>query len=74
VEFPCDSAVAAFVPLQGGTPRAVTGQRDWRKAPISRPLGWTSDGKARVRVFGKPGVQLIDPHSVRHLHAKQVGC
>jgi hypothetical protein len=73
-EFPCDSAVAVFVPAQGGTPRVVTGQRDWRKAPISRPLGWTHHGKARVRVFGKPGVQLIDPHVLRPLRVKPLSC
>jgi hypothetical protein len=72
--FPCDSAVAVFVPLGGGTPRVVTGQLDWRKAPISRPLGWTHDGKARVRVFGERGVQLIDPRSVRPLQVKRTSC
>jgi len=72
--FPCDSAVAVFVPLRGGTPGVVTGQLDWRKAPMSRPLGWTADGRARVRVFGKRGVQLIDPDSVRRLHVKRSSC
>lgn len=73
-DFPCDSAVAVFVPVRGGTSRVVTGQLDWRKAPISRPLGWTRDGKARVRVFGKRGVQLIDPSSVRRLRVKPTRC
>jgi hypothetical protein len=73
-DFPCDSAVAVFVPMRGGSPRVVTGQLDWRKAPISRPLGWTRDGKARVRVFGKRGVQLIDPSSVRRLRVKPTRC
>jgi hypothetical protein len=72
--FPCDSAVAVFVPLGAGTPRVVTGQLDRRKAPISRPLGWTPDGKARVRVFGKRGVQSIDPRSVRGLRVKPTSC
>ena len=72
--FPCDSAVAVFVPLDGGKPRVVTGQLDWREAPLSSGLGWTRDGKARVRVFGKRGVQLIDPSEVRPLGARPTGC
>ena len=72
--FPCDSAVAVFVPAHGGTPRIVTGHRDWRKAPISRALGWTPDGKARIRVFGKPGIQLIDPASVLRVRAPSTSC
>jgi hypothetical protein len=72
--FPCDSAVAVFVPMRGGTARVVTGQLDWRKAPISRPLGWTAGGSARVSVFGKAGVQLIDPKSIRRLHVKPTSC
>jgi hypothetical protein len=51
-QYPCDSAAVVFVPAAGGTPRVVTGERDWRKAPGARPLGWTRDGKARVRVYG----------------------
>ena len=43
--FPCDSAVSVFLPVRGGTPRVVTGQLDWRKAPLSRALGWTRDAK-----------------------------
>jgi hypothetical protein len=73
-DFPCDSAVGVFVPLRGGTPRVVTGQLDWRKAPISRPLGWTRDGRARVKVFGRRGVQLVDPRSLRRLRAKRTSC
>jgi hypothetical protein len=73
-DFPCDSSVAVFVPFDGGAPRVSTGQRDWRKAPISRPLGWTRDGKARVQILGKRGVQLIDPHAVRRVHVKATSC
>jgi hypothetical protein len=73
-QFPCDSAVAVFVPARGGTPQVVTGQRDWSRAPISRPLGWTAGGKARVRIFGKRGVQLIDPRAVKRLRVKPVSC
>jgi hypothetical protein len=73
-QFPCDSEVGVFVPMRGGTARVVTGQLDWRKAPISRPLGWTRDGQARVEVEGKRGVQLIDPRSVRRLPTRPRGC
>jgi hypothetical protein len=72
--FPCDSAVTVFLPLRGGTPRVVTGQLDWRKAPISRALGWTRDGEARVSVFGKRGVQLIDPHALRRVRVHPTRC
>ena len=70
-EYPCDSAAAVFVPANGGKPRLVTGERDWRKAPIAHALGWTSDGKARVKLFTRwrtrtgavhpPGVYVFDP-------------
>ena len=73
-QFPCDSAVAVFVPAHGGTPRIVTGHRDWRKAPISRALGWTRDGRARIRVFGKPGIELIDPDAVLRVRAPSTSC
>jgi hypothetical protein len=73
-DFPCDSAVAVFIPLDGGTPRVVTGQRDWRKAPISRPLGWTSTGLARITIFGKRGVKLIDPKDVVRVEVPRSSC
>ena len=70
-EHPCDSAHAFFIPFAGGRPRVVTGERDWRKAPVSYVLGWSRDGRARVRIhhggdcgggtFSRPGVYLIDP-------------
>ena len=69
--YPCDSAAAVFLPAGGGKPRLVTGERDWRKAPVSRALGWTRDGKARVRLYTswrrwristrRPRVFLFDP-------------
>jgi hypothetical protein len=34
-EYPCDSAVVVFVPAAGGTPRVVTGEADWRRAPVA---------------------------------------
>jgi hypothetical protein len=70
---PCDSAHAFFIPFAGGTPRVVTGERDWRKAPVSYVLGWSKDGRARVKilaggdcaggVFNRPGIYLIDPET-----------
>lgn len=65
----CESPSAFFVPTGGGLPRAVTGERDWAKAPESSAIGWTSEGRARVLLHGpacglgaqRPGVYLIDP-------------
>src|SRR5439155_15407944 len=54
-EYPCDGRVSFFIPTSGGTPRAVTGEHDWRAAPGSDVLGWTADGKAPVRVYGRWG-------------------
>jgi len=72
-DFPCDSSVTVFVPATGGVPRLVTGERDWRRAPISRPLGWTTGGKARVTLYtswrgirvnpAHPKVLLFDPNA-----------
>lgn len=72
--FPCDSAVAVFVSLNGGKARVVTGQKDWRKAPISYPLGWTRGGKARVRMGGTGPIRLIDPRAVERTRARFGGC
>lgn len=65
-QYPCDSAAVVFVSARNGTPRLVTGENDWRKAPIARALGWTREGKARVQLFTpwrghKLGVYLFDP-------------
>ena len=70
--YPCDSAAVVFVPVGGGSPRIATGEKDWRKAPVARALGWTSDGKARIRLFTSwrghriaplhPQAFLIDPN------------
>jgi len=49
--YPCDSAVVVFVPAEGGEPKLVTGEKDWRKAPQARALGWTRDEKARVTIL-----------------------
>jgi hypothetical protein len=64
-QYPCDSAAATFVPAMGGTPRLVTGERDWRKAPISRAVGWRRDGKARVRLYTLWRGYRIDPRRPR---------
>jgi hypothetical protein len=65
----CESQTALFVATSGGRPSVVTGEDDWHKAPESIGLGWTRDGKARVRLPKgacgrtphRPGVYLIDP-------------
>jgi hypothetical protein len=49
--YPCDSAAVVFVPVEGGKPRLVTGENDWRKAPQAQAIGWTREGKARVRIY-----------------------
>jgi hypothetical protein len=69
----CDTHRAFFVPAQGGPPRPVTGERDWRMSPPSLPYGWAADGRARVWVLQgggcsskapiEPGRYLIDPTS-----------
>jgi hypothetical protein len=70
-QYPCDSSVVVFVPARGGEARLVTGERDWRKAPVADGVGWTRDGKARVRLYTAwqghqikprhPRVFLFDP-------------
>jgi len=70
-DYPCDSAAVVFVPVGGGSPRLATGEKDWRQAPVASALGWTSEGKARVRIYTKwrghrvtpmhPRTVLIDP-------------
>ena len=47
----CDTRYAFFVPAEGGVPRAVTGERDWKTSPLSWPRGWARDGRARVWVL-----------------------
>jgi hypothetical protein len=55
-------------------PRPVTGETDWAKSPDSAVMGWTTDGRAIVRVgtsgrgcgSGRaPGVYVISPSGVR---------
>ena len=64
--YPCDSAAVVFVPAAGGRVRVATGERDWRKAPSARALGWTPAGKARIQTYSRwrgrpPGIYLVDP-------------
>jgi hypothetical protein len=42
----CEVPIAFLVPATGGSPRAITGERDWAKSPDSVALGWTTDGRA----------------------------
>ncbi len=68
-EFACDGHLAVFVPAKGGTPRIVTGERNWQNAVPSVPLGWTQAGLARVEMLRRwgpqasraAGVYLFDP-------------
>ena len=61
----CEIPVAFFVPVAGGTPRAVA--RDRYGPATSTGLGWTSDGRAIVELPSlacggkpsRPGVYLI---------------
>ena len=49
--YPCDSAAVLFVPVANGAPRLVTGEESWLQAPVAHALGWTREGKARVRIY-----------------------
>jgi hypothetical protein len=68
----CEVPTAFFA--DGRRLRAVTGERDWRKAPESVALDWSSAGKAVVQLFEgacgygyrDPGVYLIDPRTGAH--------
>jgi hypothetical protein len=72
--YACDGHVAIFIPLKSRVPRVVTGERDWRKARgDQQPLGWTRDGKARVRIGQH--VRLFDPaHRLTPQHRAASGC
>jgi hypothetical protein len=57
----CGVPTAYFVLVEGGGVRPVTGERDRSKAPISSPIGWTRDGRARVRESRpRPGRGMVD--------------
>jgi hypothetical protein len=69
----CESPNAFFIPARGGTPRDVSGNQNWTRAPESGAVGWAKDGRALIRLFGpacgtgahRPGLYLIDPDSGR---------
>jgi hypothetical protein len=69
----CEIPIAFFVDAASGKKRPVTGEQDWTGAPESIALGWSDDGRARVRLTRgycggskhPPGVYLIDPASGR---------
>jgi hypothetical protein len=64
----CELPVAFLVSAQGGAPRPVTGEEDWRAAPESVAIGWTADGDPVVRLpragcgrgTRNPGVFALD--------------
>ena len=70
----CEVPTAFFVSTRSGRMRAVSGERDWRKAPESIPLGWSEAGWAAVDFLGGgcgngykvPGVYLIEPRTGKH--------
>ena len=47
----CEVPFAFLVPVRGGTPRVVTGEANWARAPMSVADGWTEDGRAIVEVW-----------------------
>jgi hypothetical protein len=67
----CEIPIAFFVDATTGEKRPVTGEREWADAPESVALGWSPDGRARVRLLKgycggskhPPGVYLIDPNT-----------
>jgi hypothetical protein len=64
----CEVPIAFFVEADTGEMQAVTGERVWTEAPESIALGWSPDGRARVRLTKgycggakhPPGVYLIE--------------
>jgi hypothetical protein len=65
----CEIPIAFFVDVETGALEPVTGEKDWTAAPESIALGWSADGRGRVRLpkgacgtgAPRPGVYLIDP-------------
>jgi hypothetical protein len=65
----CEIPIAFFVDLTTRSMRPVTGEKRWTNAPESIALGWSGDGRARVRLTKgycggskhPPGVYLVDP-------------
>jgi hypothetical protein len=61
----CETPIGFFVDV-GTKPQPVTGEADWAKSPASTVHGWTTDGRAIVRILrsscgtpGAPGVYVI---------------
>jgi hypothetical protein len=71
----CEVPFAYFVPVRGGVPRLVTGERSMADAPESIADGWTSDGRAIVELpqgacgegVSVPGIYFITPSGKRTL-------
>jgi hypothetical protein len=71
----CEIPIAFTFPVDGGTPRAVTGEQDWTKAPESQALGWTTDGKPIVGLLrgacgigaDEPGIYVFDAGGPRRV-------
>jgi hypothetical protein len=72
----CEEATAFFVPAAGGKPVPVTGESDWAQSPDSLALGWTTDGRAIVFIYGTaacgkgfshPGLYLVTTGLERQL-------
>jgi hypothetical protein len=71
----CEVPFAYFVPVGGGVPRLVTGERSMADAPESIADGWTSDGRAIVELpqgacgtsASVPGIYFITPGGKRTL-------
>lgn len=68
----CEVPFAFLVPVRGGTPRVVTGETNWAKAPMSVADGWTEDGRAIVEIsrgdcgaMGRGAIYLVAPDGTR---------
>lgn len=67
----CEVPIAFF--LRAGRLQAVSGERDWTKAPDSVALGWLRDGRAAVQLprlgcggsGGRAGIYAVDPATLR---------
>jgi hypothetical protein len=71
----CEIPIAATFPARGGHPETVTGEQDWRQAPESEALGWTTDGTPIVRLLSgacgkaadEPGTYVFEDGKPRHV-------
>ena len=46
----CEIPIAFFARLDGTSVLPVTGEKDWARSPVSIAYGWTTDGRAIVRL------------------------